>query len=96
MKLYPDEMHLCIAIGKKVPFGVRGMTKLITRLKAKAKLDFSAHTLRHSFATLMLEGGCDIYTLSKIMGHSKITTTTIYLQCSQAQMSKSIEMHSLN
>jgi len=45
---------------------------------------------------LMLEGGCDIYTLSKIMGHSKITTTTIYLTCSNQQMGKAAEMHVLN
>lgn len=94
-KLYADCVDLFLAIGKHKPFGVKGMTNLIVKLKKKTKLDFSAHTLRHSFATLMLEGGCDIYTLSKIMGHSKITTTTIYLQCTQAQMSKCIEMHSL-
>jgi len=44
----------------------------------------------------MLEGGCDIYTLSKMMGHSKISTTTIYLACSTKQMMSSIEKHPLN
>jgi site-specific recombinase XerD len=72
------------------------ITRLMFKLRKCTKLDFSAHTLRHAFARLMLEGGCDIYTLSKIMGHSKITTTTIYLSCSNQQMNKSIEMHSLN
>lgn len=70
--------------------------KLIERIRTVTKIHFSAHVLRHAFARLMLEGGCDIYTLSKIMGHSKITTTTIYLSCSNQQMSKSIEMHTLN
>lgn len=70
--------------------------RLILRLKKYTKIEFSPHTCRHAFGRLMLEGGCDIYTLSKIMGHSKITTTTIYLSCSSQQMSKSIEMHSLN
>ena len=50
----------------------------------------------YSYSILMLEEGCDIYTLSKMMGYFKITTTTIYLQCSKAQMSKSIEMYVLN
>lgn len=45
-------------------------------------------------ARLMLEGGCDIYTLSKMMGHSKITT--IYLPCRNQQMGKAIELHALN
>jgi site-specific recombinase XerD len=33
----------------------------------------------------MLEGGCDIFSLSKMMGHSAITTTTIYLAASAEQ-----------
>ncbi|MBI5754552.1 site-specific integrase [Candidatus Peregrinibacteria bacterium] len=78
------------------PFGDKGIQRLVERLRKRSGINFSAHTLRHAFARLMLEGGCDIYTLSKIMGHSKITTTTIYLACSNQQMSKSIEMHSLN
>lgn len=79
-----------------LPIGPRCIKKLIEKIRKRTKLHFSPHTLRHAFARLMLEGGCDIYTLSKIMGHSKITTTTIYLSCSNQQMGKSIEMHSLN
>lgn len=78
------------------PIGIHAISMLIGRLRKKTKINFSAHTLRHGFARLMLEGGCDIYTLSKLMGHNKITTTTIYLSCSNEQMSKSIEMHALN
>lgn len=37
------------------------------------------HTLRHTFATLMLESGMDIYTLKELMGHASVTTTEIYL-----------------
>jgi len=76
--------------------GDRTISRLVEKIRKYTKINFSAHTLRHGFARLMLEGGCDIYTLSKIMGHNKITTTTIYLMCSNVQMSKSIEMHSLN
>lgn len=85
-----------IGVQKNRPIGASCIKKLIDRLRKVTKIHFSAHTLRHAFARLMLEGGCDIYTLSKIMGHAKITTTTIYLSCSNQQMSKSIEMHSLN
>ncbi len=79
-----------------LPIGVKCVNKLVEKLRKRTKIHFSPHTLRHAFARLMLEGGCDIYTLSKIMGHSKITTTTIYLSCSNQQMGKSIELHSLN
>lgn len=89
-------INFFVSIQKDNPLGENGMKKLIEQLRKRTKMDFSAHTLRHAFAKLMLEGGCDIYTLSKLMGHAKITTTTIYLSCSNQQMSKSIEMHSLN
>ena len=37
------------------------------------------HTLRHTFATRMLESGVDIYTLKVLMGHHSVTTTEVYL-----------------
>ena len=89
-------IHFFVGAQKDEQIGEKCIKKLIERIRKLSKIDFSAHILRHAFARLMLEGGCDIYTLSKIMGHSKITTTTIYLSCSNQQMSKSIEMHSLN
>jgi site-specific recombinase XerD len=89
-------INFFVRIQGDAPLGESGMKKLIGQFQKRTKIDFSAHTLRHAFARLMLEGGCDIYTLSKLMGHSKITTTTIYLSCSNQQMSKSVEMHSLN
>jgi integrase/recombinase XerD len=41
---------------------------------------FSPHTLRHTFAVTFLRNGGDIYVLSRILGHSNITTTTVYLR----------------
>jgi site-specific recombinase XerD len=44
----------------------------------------------------MLEGGCDIYSLSKMMGHSDIRTTTIYLSASIEHLQEQMMKHPLN
>lgn len=73
-----------------------GLKRLIDSIQQASGTKFTAHKLRHSFATLMLEGGCDIYSLSRMMGHSDIKTTTIYLSASAEHLRSQITKHPLN
>ena len=79
-----------------VPFTDSGLKRLVELARRVTGISFSVHKLRHSFATLMLEGGCDIFSLSKMLGHSDIKTTTIYLAASPEHLRGQILKHPLS
>lgn len=104
LKKYLDERkrlnktnpELFSSLRGNVGFTANGLKKLIDQVRLSSGVKFSAHKLRHTFATLMLEGGCDIYSLSKMMGHSDIKTTTIYLSASAEHLRGQMIKHPLN
>ncbi len=84
------------SLNHNMGFTVNGLKHLVDRITEASKIKFSIHKLRHTFATLMLEGGCDIYSLSRMMGHSDIKTTTIYLAASAEHLRSQTTKHPLN
>lgn len=84
------------SLRSNIGFTENGLKKLVEQMRKSSGTFFTVHKLRHTFATLMLEGGCDIYSLSKMMGHSDIKTTTIYLAASAEHLRAQIVKHPLN
>ena len=104
LKRYLDErkrlgkscVHFFASLNRNTGFTDSGIRRLVVKMRRASGMKFSVHKLRHTFATLMLEGGCDIYSLSKMMGHSDIKTTTIYLSASAEHLRLQVGKHPLN
>ena len=69
------------------PFAERGLQWLLKEAVRKAgiKKDVTLHTLRHTYATHLLEDGVDIVTIKDQLGHTRIETTMLYLHIAQVR-----------
>ena len=82
---YKPEVYLFNGNRKGAPISTEGVRFILQQAVKKAGIikPVSLHTLRHSFATHLLEEGLDLFTLKEQMGHTRITTTMTYVHIAQ-------------
>ena len=82
--------YLIIGTNKTTKISVRSIELIIDKIikRASLKKNITPHTLRHTFATHLLNEGCDILLVKEFLGHSSLDTTGIYTHVSNEKLRK--------
>jgi len=88
-KQYRPKVYLFPSPKKTTPLGYEAIRAIYDKARKKAGIKKGAgiHTMRHSFATHLLEAGYDIRKIQVLLGHTRLSTTIIYLHVSRKTLS---------
>lgn len=93
-KRLPRAQDLHLFLHHEQPMTRQFLWTIINQYATIANLkNVSPHTLRHSFATHLLEHGAETTHVQALLGHAHITTTAVYLHCSHAHVRKTYDRH---
>ncbi len=80
------------------PLGKHGLQDAFQRAKKAASIEregITIHSLRHTFASLLLQNGADLVSLQRLLGHSSLDTTAIYLYVQMDGLREAVKKHPL-
>jgi integrase/recombinase XerD len=80
------------ALNDSSPLANSGITKILKNRATLANITFSAHDLRRTFGTRLLTKGVDVFTVQKLMGHSKVDTTRAYDKRSDSNLVDAVNL----
>lgn len=87
-KLLKTDTDIFFLNAKGKPLSDRGVRLIISKYSLMLKKKFTPHTLRHTFATHLLESGADLRSVQELLGHVRISTTQIYTHITKEQIQK--------
>ena len=90
VKKYLEGRQHEYVFSKEKPLTTRNIQKIISGVRKRAGINkkVTPHTLRHSYATHLLENGVDIRMIQVLLGHSSLNTTQLYAHISSEQIKK--------
>ena len=96
LKKYMEEVRPELVKGRNIsevfvnykgePISRKGVWKRFQQMESLSGVKAKVHTLRHSFATHLLAGGADLRSVQELLGHSDLSTTTIYTHVTDTQL----------
>ncbi|HEY3397861.1 MAG TPA: tyrosine-type recombinase/integrase [Armatimonadota bacterium] len=99
LEFRPAAAHEFIFTGREgKPLSIKGLIRAFQLVKRRAGLvreGITPHTLRHTFASLLLQEGCDLVSIKEMLGHQDLATTSIYLHVSAPHLQAAVALHPL-